>query len=383
MASKLIRVRNLADQKAQYTYLSGNTANGGTSFPVRNIAGFSANWAIQFGKTGEETAEILILGTATPSGTALNTTGTSKFTHPTDTPVYAIKYDKLIYKRSTSGTAGTAVPMANGTVSITPDSAYTVFDDTSGASGYAYKVSYYNSVTTEESDESDWITTEGFSYYSLGGIRQRVKNRLSDAGYIKSDDIIDDWINEWMDVLNNSAIEVNQDYGLGTTNVSFGTDGFATVTASDFQDFRKIEFTTNGSDWYLSNKIHSTDYLPNEIFSNTHPYHYYFGDNIIKKLPDGDSGTARVTYYKARTHLDSDADELPVLLRPYNKSFVDYANAQAYYMDEKANMGDRYMINAEKEKEQFILQIAPRNKTGPQYIKLTEEISPEDYDLIY
>lgn len=381
MASKLIRVRNLADQKAQFTYLSGAVSSG-TSFPVRNISAFSPNWAIQIGKTAEETAEILILGTAV-SGTALTTTGTSKYTHPTDTPVYAIKYDKLIFKRSTTGTAGTASPLTGGTIGITPDSEFTVFEDTSGASGYAYKVSYYNSVTTEESDESDWISTGGFSFYSLGAMRQRVKNRLSDAGYIKSDDVIDDWINEWLDTMNNEAIDVNQDYGLGTVDVAFGTDGFATVSSSDFKDFRKIEFTTNGSDWYVSNKLHSVDYMPDEDFSETHPYHWYFGDNVIGRLPKGDSGTARVTYYKTRDYLTTDADELPVVMRAYSKSFVDYCTAQAYYMDEKNGAGDRYQAQAEKEKNQFVQQITPRQKTGPQYIKIVEQVSVDDLDIIF
>ena len=382
MASKLIQVRNLADETAQYTYLSSAVSVGGTSFPVRNINAFAPSWAIQFGRTGEEIAEILILGTAAIAGTALTTTGTSRHTHPTDTPVFAIKYDKLIFKRSTTGTAGVATAMTDGTVTITPDSEFTVFDDTTNASGYAYKVAYYNSVLDVESDESAWILTTGFSFYSLGAIRQRVKNRLSNSGYIKDDAVIDDWANEWLDTLNNAAIEVNQDYGLGTVDVAFGTDGLGTVTSTDFKEFRKIEFTTNGTDWYVSNKIHSIDFMPDEDFSETHPYHWYFGDNVIGRLPKGDVGTARVTYYKIREHLSSDSDEVPVLMQPYTKSFVDYMTAQAYYMDEKEGMGDRYMALANAEKDQFVMQITPRSATGPQYIKLTEQISVDDTDLV-
>ena len=212
----LVRARNTLDTTALSSNLTNNTAIGASTLPVQNINSFSASWAVQLGRTKEENAEIVVLGTATPSGTALALSGTARYAHNIDTPVYATKFDKIIFKRSTAGTSGTATAMTNGTVTITPDSEYTQFDDTTALSTYAYKAAYYNSVTVEVSSDSDWITPTGFSFYSLAKLRQRSKDAIYNAGYIKSDEVIDDWINEWQEQMGNSAIKVNESYALGT-----------------------------------------------------------------------------------------------------------------------------------------------------------------------
>src|SRR3990167_7500714 len=106
--SQVIKVKNNLANESPYSFLSSSISVGGTALPVKNINAFQASWGVQIGKSGEETSEILVLGTATPSGTALNTTGTTRFPHSTDTPIYAVKYDQIIFERSTSGTAGTA-----------------------------------------------------------------------------------------------------------------------------------------------------------------------------------------------------------------------------------------------------------------------------------
>jgi hypothetical protein len=378
--SKIIRVKNTLADNAPYTYLTTAGTVGGSVHPVRNINSAVASWAIQFGATNEETAEILLLGTADPTGTtSLLTTAGLRFEHPVDTPVYFIKYDQMVFERSTAGTAGTASPLTNGTVTVTPDSLYTQFDDTSGADSYAYKAYFRNSVLDVTSSESDWLTTAGFSFYSLAKIRERAKNKLASAKFLQTDDDqVNDWINEWTETLNNLAIDVNEDYALGTMDVAHGTDGLATVTEDSFKEVRRVWYTTNGTDWYKARKMHITDFIPSEEFNETSPYFYYQGDNIIGKNPDGTSGTARVVYYKLRDALVNDTDELPVVMRSYTKSFVDYCLAQAYYLDEKEGLGDRFMTQAERERELFKQQIAPRSKEGPSYITLTEVLNADD-----
>lgn len=269
-------------------------------------------------------------------------------------------------------------------MTITPDSEFTQFYDAAGGTADAYKVSELNSVTSVVSVDSDWLTDTGFSFYSLSAMRERAKRKLFSFDYIDNDDIVDDWMNEWLQEMTNAAIDVNQDYSIGTVDIAHGTDGFGTITSTDFKELRKVEFTTNGNDWYMATKFHTIDFLPNEEFNETHPYFYMRGDSVISKKPVGQSGTARVTYYKMSTKLTDDVDELPVSMQNYTKSFVDYAVSQAYYLDEKAAMGDRYLQSAMNAKEQFISEIAPRNKTGPQYIKLVEPIdSQDDLNLDY
>lgn len=371
----LIKALNNLDKSAQYTFLSTDVTASGTSLPIKNQNGFFANWAVQLGKTGEEQSEIKI---ATAVGTSL-TVAAITYDHPTDTPVYAVKFDKLIFKRSTAGTAGTAVAMTDGTVSITPDSEVTVFDDTTGATTYAYKVSFYNSVTGEYSSDSDWLTPAGFSFYSLQKMRERVKNKLYSAGYLKSSDTqINDWINEWLEKMNNTAIDVNQDYSLGSVNVAHGTSGIGTITSTDFKEIRRLWFTTNGSDYFVARKQKITDFKPGETYSASNPYFHMLGDNVFEKAPTGEAGTANIWYYKIQSPLTNDTDEIPTSMKSYTKSFVDYALSQAYYLDDKLQQGQVFMTNALAELEKFKQEITPRGKTGPTYITMSDAISADD-----
>lgn len=377
----IIRVKNLLDESAPRSYLSVGETAGGTTLRVKNINNFTLSHAVQIGETGQEQSEILLLSTGTPSGTAINTTATTRFDHAQDVPVYDIKYDKIIFKKSTSGTSGTATAIAGGTVNITPDEEFTQYDDSSGAVTHAYKVAFYNSVTEETSSDSDWLTSSGFSFYSLARIRERVKRKLFSANFITDDTVIDDWINEWVEDLNNEAIHVNKDYGLGTTNVAFGTNGLGTITASDFKEIRRIWVTYNGVDNYTATRMNITDFTDSDDFNTTHPYFYYQGDNVIGIKPEESGGTASLIYYTLRTQLTDDGDELPVVMRPYTNSFVDYCTAQAYYKDEKEKMGDRYQQRADIAKTRFVAQITPRQKTGVNYIGVEAPLSGQDYDV--
>ncbi len=112
-------------QGIQQSYVASAVMAGGTQVPTKNIAGFNANWAVQFGQTGEETAEILNLvnssGSVLNFGTSAgNPAGTLLFNHAQDTPMYQIHYDQIVINRSTSGTVGPFSALA--TVSIQPDS---------------------------------------------------------------------------------------------------------------------------------------------------------------------------------------------------------------------------------------------------------------------
>ena len=376
--SQLVSVRNTLADNAQYTFLSSSSSSGGTALTVKNINAFQPSWAVQLGKTGEEFAEVLVLGTATPSGSTLNTTGTIRFNHPTDTPVYAIKYNQIVFKVSTLGTAGTVSAITDGTITITPDSLYTEFDHTAGSASYAYKASFRNSIDGGQTSDSGWLTSTGFSFYSLAKMRDRIKRKLFSASFIGNDDTIDDWINEWMEKMTNTAINVNQDYLIGTMDVSYGTAGLGTITATDFKDIRRIWLTSNGTDYYAAKKKHVTDYLPDETFNETHPYYYLQGDNVFGVLPSGSLGTARIWYYKRPSLLANDTDEIPVSMQSYTKSFVDYSLAQAYYLDSRDTSGDRFMSFAENELNKFKSEITPRSATGPTYISLVESIDADD-----
>lgn len=373
-----IRVKNLFDQSSTFSYLSNGEVTGAGTLRVKNINSFSPSSAVQVGKTKEETAEIVIPGTAAISGSAIVLTGTTRFDHPTDTPVYNIRFDKVIFKRSTTGTAGTATAIAGGTVAITPDSEYTQYYEQTPSTTYAYKASFYNSVTTEESDDSDWITTSGQSHYCLAKMRERIKRKLISSNYIQSDEIIDDWINEWLEKMTNTAIDVNRDYLMGNESISFSAgQEMGTITSTDFKELRRMLVVT-ASGTATAARMNLTDFRADQVFTESLPMYYWKGDNVFGRKPTDNPATVQIDFYKRSPVLVNDTDEIPVSMQNYTKSFVDYGYAQACFLDQKDDKGYSFINMANAELAQFKTEIAPRWKTGIQYVTIVSPLSSED-----
>jgi hypothetical protein len=363
---------------APKTYLLNNEAAGGSVFELRNTAGFGSSWAIQVGETGHEQTEVLILSGDPPAvGTLGTTTANSTFEHPADTPVYAIKFNQVVFERSTDGTAGTASPMTDGTVTYQADARQTVFDDSTGSVSYAYKSYFRNSALSAISLESDWVTPAGFSFYSLASIRDRTKNKMWDSSFLRDDLIIDDWTNEFKDKLTNAAIQANEDYSMGTVDVSFGTAGLGTITTGDFKQARRVWVTYNGNNFYQSTRMDANDDFPNRNYISTHPYHYWFGNDVFQVNPPESGGTARIMFYQMGTTMVNDTDELPRFMRGYTDGFVEYNLIQAQYKDSKISMRDKKGAENTLVRD-FIGQLAPRDKTGPQTVNIVEAISGYD-----
>lgn len=374
----IVKTRNTLADSAQYTFLTNQEVAGTNILRWKNASGFSANWAIQVGATGEEQSEVVILSSSSPSGTAGTLNANSLYEHPVDTPLYAIKYDQIVFERSTAGTSGTASPITSGTITITPDSLYTQFDDTSGSTSYAYKTFFRNSLLAVNSTESDWITSAGFSQYSLAKLRQRERDKLWNSNFV-TDDMLTDWNNEWLEKMANTAISVNEDYLLNTATIAYsGTVDLGTITATDFKQVRRVWYTEDGVNTYQATKMELTSYFPQQVFSNTHPFFYMKGDTAIGRRPNTSSGTFTIDYYAFPAVLSNDADNLPNSLRTYTKSFVDYCVAQSYAKDGKSQEFQAKMQEAMMELDRFKRESSPRNKTGPTYIDIVEDIGATD-----
>ncbi len=383
----IIKSLNNLTETAPKTYLSNTEAAGTTVFRLRNSNGIGSAWAIQIGETGEETAEVLLLS-GTPSGTLGTSTAASRYEHPADTPLYGIKWNQVVFERSTAGTSGTATAITDGTVTITPDNydpatkkGYTLFDDTTGSVSYAYRTYFRNSSIPLTSSESDWIVVTP-NFYSLAILRDRVKNSLWNAEFV-TDNTVDNWINEWKDEMTNALVSVNEDYAIGTVGVGFGTNGLGTVTTTDFKQPRKMEITYDaGVTYTLSTKQHLNEFDPNQTYLSSHPYHNWQGDNIFKIQPADSGGTAIVYFYRLGTPMVNDTDELPFPMRGYTKSFVDYGLGKAYQKDGKPNEANTRFADAFAQKQMFVNQSTPRDKTSTEMIELVENVSSEE-DLIY
>lgn len=358
---------------ASKSYLSQDFSSG-TTILVKNINNINASWAIQVGETGFERTEIALIS-GTPTGGTVNLTSSLRYAHPTDTPIYCYKYDQVVFLRSTSGTAGTASVMTNGTVSITPDrfdkygNSYTPFDDTTGSVGYSYKVKYRNSLLSLESSESDWILPEGYDFYSLYRLRERAKAKM--LNNIKDSDV-NDWINEWHETMTNALISVNKDYVMGTTQLVYSSDEqYGTLTANDFKFPRRVWWC--GADGGTQEMTPATinDIKPNNqgISWGYVPQYFFRGDNIIGRSPYSSQGTMMIEYYKLNPQMIDDSDTLPTPMRGYTKSYVEYARAMAAYKDKENTLGLQLENKCEQYKQEFMQEMSPRQQSGSEYIK--------------
>jgi hypothetical protein len=368
----IIKVSNILANSSPKTFLSNTTSSGTSSLPVKNTNGFTPSWAVQVGDTGQEQSEVRVLGAGALSGTSFSLLSATSFDHPEDTPVFAIKYDQIIFERSTTGTAGTATPMTGGTVTIQPDNQYTMFDDSSGASTYAYKTAYYNSVLGGTSSESDWITSGGYSFYSLAMLRERAKSRLYSAKYVNDPDDWNMWANEWLEQMSNAMADVNEDYRLGSTAVAYsGTTELGTVTATDFKYPRRVWYTADGVNTYRATKMDLNTFMPDQTFNNTNPYYYMIGENVIGRQPHDTAGTLQIYYYKETSVLVNDTDEIPQIMRDYSKSFIDYMVAQAMNKDGKDGSSKEALAQAQL--NQFKIQISPHDRMGNETVEIVED----------
>ncbi len=379
----LIKSLNNLTTNATKTFLTNQEVAGTNVLRWKNPNGFGAQWAVQVGEIGEEQAEIVILGASAPSGTAGTLAANTLYEHPLDTPLYATKYDQIVFERSTTGTAGTAISITGGTLSITPDSQFTVFDDTSGSVSYAYKTYYRNSSLAVNSTESDWITSTGFSPYSLANMRQRARGKLWNSAFV-IDQNLTDWINEWQESMANAAISVNEDYFINTGTVTFaGSAEYGTITASDFKQIRRVWYTQDGNNTYQMTKMELNTFFPNQGFSETHPFFFMKGDTVIGRRPNEVSGTITIDYYAFPAPMQNDTDNLSNSLRTYTKSFVDYCVAQSYAKDGKTTEYQMKMQEAEGERDRFKRESSPRNKTGPTYIQIVDDVGAGNTDWYF
>ena len=73
----------------------------------------------------------------------------------------------------------------------------------------------------------------------------------------------------------------------------------------------------------------------------------------------------------------NDTDELPRFMRSYTETFVEYNLIQAQYKDSKIGMTEKKLAENSLIGE-FINHLAPRDKTGAEFIDITDAISGED-----
>jgi len=147
------------------------------------------------------------------------------------------------------------------------------------------------------------------------------------------------------------------------------------VFNSDFKTANKIEISYDGIQYTNSREIPVNRFTNSDTFSSLYPQHSWIGDTVFMTLPQGNAGTARITYSKLATRLVNDSDELPLSLRSYTTSCIEYVLYKAFDNDLKRDYAGDHYGKFVKLQQDFIHEITPRDFTGPKTIDLTESLS--------
>ena len=179
----IITAYNPSTDNLEKSYLTANYAAGVTTILVRNNDRFTNGGRIMLGEMGNENTEIVTVGTVNADGTTV-TVGATKFPHTAADPVYVLRYDQIKFYRSTTTVDGTYSSLVTAALDVDNQTLKTSYDDTTGLTTYFYKVSFFNSVASAESDLSDPIPGEGYGRKQIGTL---VNEFLIEIGDVQQD----------------------------------------------------------------------------------------------------------------------------------------------------------------------------------------------------
>lgn len=175
-------IQNPSTEKLEKSYLANAYSAAVTAIQVRNNDRFQNNQKILLGEMGNERTEIVTIGASgvNANGTDL-TVSSTLFSHNADDPVYAIKYDQVKFYRSTTGIDGSYNILATVNVDVDNANTQTMYDDLAGLSSYYYKVSFYSTFDSTESDLSDPIAGSGYPSGTAGALVNEFFKEVGDT----------------------------------------------------------------------------------------------------------------------------------------------------------------------------------------------------------
>lgn len=175
----IVRGFNPELDELEQTMLTGYSGAGATSLAVAGNQQFAQNDRILIGQMGTENAEIVSINASVTLGNTLPISA-SVFPHNGNDPIFQLRYDKVKFYRSVTGINGAYLPLATVSLDVDNENLLTPYDDTTGTSSYYYKVSYYNSITSAESDMSDPVAGAGYPRNSVGFLTDEILSELKD-----------------------------------------------------------------------------------------------------------------------------------------------------------------------------------------------------------
>lgn len=160
------------------SYLANSYSVGATSIVIKNANRVAANTRVMIGEMGGETAEIVTVSNVAADNVTL-TIGTTLYPHSADEPVTVMVFDQVRFYRSTDGGTNYSL-LTTQDLDVDNFDLQTIYDDTTGIASYYYKFTFYNSISTLESGDSDVIKGTGWRRRQAGYIIDQFLQEVSD-----------------------------------------------------------------------------------------------------------------------------------------------------------------------------------------------------------
>jgi hypothetical protein len=348
----------------------------GTSITVKNTNGFANNDYIQVGETGAEKTEIVKATTVTSPDTF--TVGALKYAHGVDTPIYGLLYNQVRFYRSTDG--GVIFNLL-ATTDITPDTATTIYSDTSSLASYYYKTCFYNATTGLESLRSQSIVATGYTSYSLKKLEDQVLTLYPDKEerIIKREDI-KNWINARYLDIQADLRELDQGYFLkdnesSPASLTSGTSKYA--LPSDFYALKRVEVAFDGTTYYTAKPYNLRKWESSTIFEKTNPVYDFIGNTIwFRPTADNSSGKYKLFYWYTG-ELEYLTDEIDQTVRVFKDVLILHGLGMACYAGKQETRGDRFIERADRMQQKLV------NRLGRRQSQETQKVEIEDATFLW
>lgn len=185
------------------SYLNKSIASAVSALPVKNADRFVAGQKLLIGSMSRERSEI-VTATGTITSTSIPISGSTKFPHNSDDPVFALDYDKVRFYRSTTGPNGSYSVLADVDIDVDNSDDKTYYNDVNALTTYYYTMCYYDSVTSEESDRTDPIPATGYLRKAVGTLLTAVAKDVGDPEFAEFS--IDQYLG-WMNDINDDLVK--------------------------------------------------------------------------------------------------------------------------------------------------------------------------------
>lgn len=182
--------------EAEKTVLSSaSVATASTTvLKVKNSNKFVNGHKVLIGAPQRERTEMVVQSANSPTSI---TVGTTNFNHDANDPLYALDFDQIRFYRSTSGVGGSYSLVSTQDIDWDNANGRTTYRDLSALDTYYYKVSFYDSLSLTETDQSEPIQAAGFQENSAGQTLMQVIAEVDDTTFNVFD------IPTWLGVMNN------------------------------------------------------------------------------------------------------------------------------------------------------------------------------------